>query len=61
MYMCHTYVYVHVLQQQASGFNHMQDVITLAFLGHVCGQKWSLPKSELFMLFLSPQMNLKGE
>lgn len=38
------YAYVYVLKKQASGFNHMQNVITLFFLGYVCGQEMDLAK-----------------
>lgn len=50
----HIYLYVSVfaLKQQASGFNHMQNVITLFFLGHVYG---------IFMILLSPHVDLKGK
>jgi len=36
--------YVYDLKQQASGFNHMQNVITLSFPGHICGQEMDLVK-----------------
>lgn len=45
-YMVHMYLYayVYVLKKQASGFSHMQNVITLFFLGYVCGQEMDLAK-----------------
>lgn len=53
------YVYVYVLKQQASGFNYMQNVITLFFLGHICGPERDLAKKWTIYSPFKPTNGLK--